>query len=137
MKLKFLILLLLAMFLASCSSNDDASANNSDMEQENEEITEVVGDFVSSAHPTSGIATVSADRKTLTLTNFKSDSGPLLELYLSTNLQVEDYISLGVLKGLDGNYTYQIPNNTDIETYNYVIVWCVDFSVNFGYAVLE
>jgi hypothetical protein len=48
-----------------------------------------------------------------------------------------DFIDLGDIKGLDGNYTYDLPGNKDYTAYKYVVVWCVDFSVNFGYAELE
>lgn len=47
-----------------------------------------MGDFISVAHSTSGTVIVSADMSTLQLNNFKSDDGPLLELYLATDLEV-------------------------------------------------
>ena len=140
MTLKYLIILLFALCLGSCSSSDDSSSEIESMELEEEvvvDISPVLGTFTSVAHPTSGMATVNAERTELLLTNFTSDSGPLLELYLTNSLDVKDYISLGVLQGLNGDYTYLLPDNIDIEKYKYVVVWCVDFSVNFGYAVLE
>ncbi|MFB9052408.1 DM13 domain-containing protein [Formosa undariae] len=140
MKLKILAIFVLVVFQSSCSSNDDSTIINDSItvgEMEQEDITSVMGDFINSAHPTSGVATVNEERTELKLTNFKSDDGPILELYLATGLDVNDYITLGKLKGLDGDYTYLLPNNTDITKYKYAVVWCVDFSVNFGYAVLE
>ncbi|WP_435139409.1 DM13 domain-containing protein [Formosa sp. A9] len=131
MKINILALFLVITFLG-CSSDDDSS-NNMDPDQN----TELMGDFVSVAHPTSGTAIVSADMSTLQLNDFKSDDGPLLELYLTTDLEVTDYVSLGILKGLDGNYTYDLPDDIDLTTYNHLVVWCVDFSVNFGYAILK
>lgn len=96
------------------------------------------GDFISGAHTTSGIASIDQDETTLTLTNFKTDSGPDLNIYLATsNTNVtSDFIDLGNIKGVDGNYTYALPSNTDYTEYQYVIVWCVAFNVNFGYALL-
>ncbi|QDO95108.1 DM13 domain-containing protein [Formosa sediminum] len=132
MKFRFIILLL----LSSCSSNDDsADIVEEDTVLENED--NFTGIFIDVTHPTSGTATVNAEKTTLELTNFKSDDGPLLELYLTTGLDVSNYVSLGVLKGLDGNYSYTLPTDIDLETYNHVIVWCVEFSVNFGYAILK
>jgi electron transfer DM13 len=96
------------------------------------------GDFVNAAHATSGIASIDMDETTLTLTNFKTDSGPDLNIYLTTGLNniTTEFIDLGDIKGRDGTYTYTLPGNTDYTNYKFVIVWCVDFSVNFGYAEL-
>jgi hypothetical protein len=96
------------------------------------------GSFVSSAHNTSGTASIDEDQTTLTLTNFKTDAGPDLNMYLSSNLSniTADYIDLGDIKGVEGNFTYDLPDNVDFTTYKYVVVWCVAFNVNFGYAEL-
>ena len=96
------------------------------------------GDFVSAAHTTSGVASIDQDKTTLTLTDFKSDSGPDLNIYLTPSLTnvPSDFIDLGDIKGLNGNYTYDLSPGTDYTDYKYVIVWCVDFNVNFGYALL-
>ncbi len=136
MKRWYLYILLVAF--AACSSNSD-SFDEMEMEEEEEmmmEVDETAANFVSDAHPTSGTASLSEDGKTLSLTNFKSDDGPLLELYLATDLTATTYLSLGELKGLNGNYQYSIPEGTDLESLKYVIVWCVDFKVSFGHAVL-
>lgn len=101
---------------------------------EQEEST--TANFVSDAHPTTGKASISDDRSTRLLTNFKSDDGPLLEIYLASDLTATSYVSLGALKGLEGDFQYSIPENTDLENLKYVIVWCVDFKVSFGHAVL-
>lgn len=138
MKNWFLYIVLL-LFTACSSSGDmidemDEIANNPvDMMEEEEETT---ANFVSDAHPTSGTASVSEDGTTLSLSDFKSDDGPLLELYLATNLTASTYVSLGELKGLDGDYQYSVPAGTNLENLKYVIVWCVDFKVSFGHAVL-
>ena len=96
------------------------------------------GEFSSGAHSTSGIASIDQDETTLTLTNFKSSSGPDLNIYIAASLSnvTSDYIDLGDIKGLNGTYTYDLPGNKDYTAYKYVIVWCVDFDVNFGYAEL-
>ena len=97
-----------------------------------------MGEFVNAVHSTSGTASIDVEKTTLTLTNFKTDSGPDLNIYLTTGLNniTTDFIDLGDIKGRDGTYTYTLPGNTDFTNYKYVIVWCVDFSVNFGYAEL-
>jgi len=99
--------------------------------------TELKGGFVSDAHTTIGTATVSADQMKLTLSNFKTDSGPKLLLYLSTDVDSKDFVNLGELKGLEGNFEYDIPLGTDVKRHKYVVVWCVDFFVSFGHAELK
>lgn len=96
------------------------------------------GTFMASAHPTSGIALVSEDKTKLIFESFKSDSGPDLNIYLASDIKnvKRDYIDLGDIKGLNGNYTYNINSTTDFTKYKYVVVWCVDFDVNFGYATI-
>lgn len=95
------------------------------------------GDFVSAAHPTSGMVAVSDDKLSLTFTNFKTDNGPKLLVYLSTDTNATEFVNLGDLKGIEGDYSYTIPNGTDIEKFNIVNIWCVDFLVSFGHAELK
>lgn len=125
------------LFLAfiSCTSGDDDMTIAMKEQEENTEA--VKGSFVSDAHPTSGECTVSDDQSTLALTNFKTDDGPKLLLYLSTEVDSKDFVDLGDLKGIEGNFNYDIPDNTDLNKYKYVVVWCVDFSVSFGHAELK
>ena len=66
------------------------------------------GSFVSSAHPNSGKASVNTEKTILSLTNFKTDSEPSLEIYLATNTSVSDYISLGAIKGVVFDTTSRI-----------------------------
>ena len=119
-------LLAACLIITSCGK-DDTSPDNPAFK----------GDFVSSAHTTSGVATIDQSESTLTLTNFKSDSGPDLNIYLASSINnvTADYIDLGDIKGLNGTYTYDLLEG-DYEVYKYVVVWCVDFDVNFGYAEL-
>lgn len=126
----FLGLTLLASFLVSSCAKDDQATPPAN--------PAFRGDFVSAAHKTSGIATIDQEKTTLTLTNFKTDSGPDLNIYLTSSLGAitSDFIDLGNIKGVKGNYTYDLPDNLDYTQYKFVIVWCVDFDVNFGYAEL-
>ena len=126
----FLIAILAVGLVISSCGKDDPATPPAD--------PSFKGDFVSAAHTTRGIASIDQEKTTLTLTNFKTDSGPDLNIYLCTNLShvTSDYIDLGDIKGVNGNYTYDLPHNTDYATYKYVIVWCVAFDVNFGWAEL-
>jgi hypothetical protein len=87
---------------------------------------------------TSGVAGISEDRTKLFLTNFKTDSGPDLNIYLATDINsvTADFIDLGDIQGVNGSYTYDLPDGVNYTNYKYVVVWCVAFTVNFGYAEL-
>jgi Electron transfer DM13 len=74
--------------------------------------------------------------KILRLENFKSTNGPNVHVYLSTDKRATDYVDLGKLKANNGNQNYDIPAGTDIRKHNIVLIWCKDFSVLFGSAVL-
>jgi hypothetical protein len=74
--------------------------------------------------------------KILRLDNFKSTNGPNVHVYLSTSYLPTDYVDLGKLKANNGNQNYDIPSGTDITKHNIVLIWCKDFSVLFGSAVL-
>lgn len=138
---KLILILLVIGLVVSCSnSNDDSMDIIVDEMGEDMMMTDnnySMGDFVSGAHLTTGKASVNLEKTILSLNNFKTDSGPRLLVYLATDASVIDYVSLGDLKGIDGNYTYTIPDNTDLEKYNRVDIWCVDFSVSFGHSILK
>ncbi len=102
-----------------CSpDNMDMIMNEMNMEKEME--TEfngfAQGDFVSDAHTTIGMASINDSKTTLTL-NFKTDDGPKLLVYLSTDENSTDLVNLGDLKAISGNQDYVIPSNTDLNKY--------------------
>jgi hypothetical protein len=74
--------------------------------------------------------------KILRLENFKSTNGPNVHVYLSTDKRATDYVDLGKLKANNGDQNYIIPSGTDVTKHNIVLIWCKDFSVLFGSAVL-
>ena len=139
---KYLYFLLPCFVFMACNSDDDGIKESAfdpgaEIIEEEMVIEAEKGVFVSDAHPTSGTVTVNADNSLLLLDMFKTDDGPKLLMYLTSDLEYKDYVDLGDLKGIEGNFEYDIPPNTDLEKYKYVVVWCVDFSVSFGHAELE
>jgi hypothetical protein len=99
-------------------------------------------------HPGSGTATIYElpdGSRTLRLENFATDNGPDLYVYLSAAPDSNDeqtvlnneYVSLGQLKGNQGNQNYELPADLDVAAYNSVTVWCQQFSVNFTTAPLQ
>ena len=69
--------------------------------------------------------------------NLDVTNGPDLYVYLSTDTTADDFVSLGRLKGNMGNQNYHIPENTDLEKYNTVLIWCQAFSTLFGSSKLS
>jgi hypothetical protein len=132
------IFLVLIMALISCSNDfnemEDIILGQNQME---EESIILQGNFVSGAHTTSGVASVNKDKTILSFTNFKTDNGPKLLVYLATDENVSEFVDLGELKGIEGDFDYAIPNNTDLAKYKFVDIWCVAASVSFGRAELK
>ena len=137
---KIAVLVLFALIFVNCSGDDEVETVIEQTENEEDIMNEtvlVMGDFVDRAHPTSGKASINSEKTVLSFTNFKTDNGPKLLVYLSTNDSATEFVNLGDLKGISGNFSYNIPENTDVSKYNIVNIWCVDFSVSFGVAELK
>lgn len=103
------------------------------------------GTFVARAHSGKGTASVvelAAGGRRLTLTDFETDNGPDLRVYLvkgpvAGDGDVTDTIDLGRLKGNVGNQQYDIPEGTDVGRYSTVVIWCRAFTVSFVQADLR
>jgi hypothetical protein len=106
------------------------------------------GNFHSVAHEAKGVATVfqlADGRQVLRLTEFTTSNGPDLQLYLvaaddatdSDTVKQAGFLSLGPLKGNQGDQNYEIPAGTDLTKYRAVTVWCRRFGVNFTTAALK
>jgi Electron transfer DM13 len=102
------------------------------------------GSFRSIAHEGTGTAAVvelpGGERK-LTLTEFETDAGPDLRLYVSTGDpaggDLGEFEDLGALKGNVGNQQYTLPRGLNLGRHSTVVVWCRAFSVAFTSARLE
>lgn len=140
--------LLFIVFLVGCSSggDDELFETPAMMEKGTEEeileevkagVGELLGAFVSDAHTTTGTAIVNKEKTILSFTNFKTDPGPKLLIYLSKTKNSIEFVDLGDIKGVDGNYAYDIPDGTNLSQYKFVSIWCVDFLVSFGHAELK
>lgn len=98
------------------------------------------GVFAANSHPTSGTAKVIQDgsgKKHLVLENFKTDNGPDLRVWISPTITASPYAEIGLLKAVNGSFSYELPSSASYSTHNRVLIWCEDFSVLFGHAVLQ
>ena len=95
-----------------------------------------VGDGFHNAEGKVSIVSLTDGSKILSLENFKSTNGPNVHVYLSNDEHATNFIDLGKLKANNGNQNYNIPLGTDVTKHNIVLIWCKDFSVLFGSAIL-
>jgi len=96
-----------------------------------------VGDGIHDAQGTVRTIPLDHGNNVLRLENFKATNGPDLYVYLATDDKASEFISLGKLKANNGNQNYDIPENTDLEKYSKVLIWCKAFGVLFGNADLS
>lgn len=77
--------------------------------------------------------------KTIELgTDFLSDSGPDLDVYLSPDPNpVANGIKLEALTSLSGTQTYDVPVGIEINDYEYIVVHCTQYNHLYGYALLN
>lgn len=69
--------------------------------------------------------------------NFSTINGPDLYVYLATDLEATEFVSLGRLRATQGNIRYAIPDNVDLTRYRYALTWCQAFSELFNSADLR
>ena len=107
--------------------------------------TAISGEFTDAAHPTTGLARVvkDGDDRYLELSeDFSTDSGPDLFVLLHRsetpdNYDESEYISLGMLEHVSGTQRYLIPDGVEVEDFRSAVIWCREFNVTFGFAVLN
>ena len=100
------------------------------------------GEFMSLDHGTSGAArvlTLADGSRIVRLEGLDTSNGPDLYLYLATNPASgdeaafdDDYVSLGRLKGNQGDQNYNLPVDADLTRLATVVIWCDRFDSAFG-----
>jgi hypothetical protein len=102
--------------------------------------------FISLDHETSGGLVVlrgADDKVYVRFEDLRTDNGPDLKVYLSTNEADgpggafdDDFVDLGRLQGNIGSQNYEIPAGTDLSRFRSVVIWCDRFNSPFGAAPL-
>lgn len=118
------------------------SVNGQQITSDNVPEAFLLGQFVGvddGIHDASGDAKILKldDANYLRFENFEATNGPDLHVYLAIDDKATEFIDLGLLKANNGNQNYEIPEGTDLEKYDKVLVWCQMFSVLFGSADLQ
>ncbi len=102
------------------------------------------GNFTTGAHTTLGQASivVQGGQRYLEFDQaFRSDSGPDLFVLLHqdstpTNYSADRFVNLGELQSVSGKQRYAIPEGVSLANLNSAVIWCREFNVTFGHAVL-
>jgi hypothetical protein len=131
---------MLAIFFAACTKDKTpGTINEPNPIPAGTKVS--MGTFTNGVHPTSGMVKYSKDdasgKRYLVFENFKTDNGPDLRVWLATNTATAGYVELGLLKAVSGNFFYELPAAVNPADKPYVLIWCKDFSVLFGHAVLN
>jgi hypothetical protein len=133
---KLLVVLLTSIILVACSKSKGSSETpvTDDKPKGTVIATAKIVEGTVIGDKANGDAMIYNDNGTwkLYLSNFSSNNGPDLRVYLSTNGSASSFINLGKLKATSGSQTYDIPGNPSLSNYKYVVIWCAQFAVYFG-----
>lgn len=113
--------------------------------QQTEPVVLTDGQFHGVAHETRGSATIyqlADGKRVLRFTNFETSNGPDVNVYLIAADDANDnetvtnagFVSLGAIKGNQGDQNYEVPSDVDLNKYRAVTIWCKRFGVNFATA---
>lgn len=136
-KLICLFAVIVSFSLISCKKSNTPATANDNLPAG---TTIVSGNFVSNAHSSSGTVKVISDaggKKYLVFENFRTDNGPDLRIWISPNNTANPYQEVGTLKAVSGNFSYELNAAINYTSNNRVLIWCEDFSILFGHAVLQ
>lgn len=133
--------------LYACSTDEMAEENSLSSDETIEDMMEEVesgvltGSFINQGgYQTSGMVSVDEERTEISFNDFSTENGPALEVWLATEVNPqteEDYISLGELQELTGDFSYELPENINYAEFNQVLIWCVEFAAPFGSARIQ
>lgn len=71
------------------------------------------------------------------LTDFVTNNGPALHVYISKEAMPINYIDLGELRSVNGNQLYDVSGMPDFMAYKYISIHCVAFNHLFGFALIQ
>jgi hypothetical protein len=128
------------MIISSCSKDDPEIIVNDPKDEMAMAVG--MGAFVdlNTGHRVSGKVVLledSQNKRTLRFEEFSVVNGPDVNVYLSKTSSFKDVIDLGNLKATSGNVNYELNAGIDTKEYKYVLIWCVEFAVLFGYAEIK
>jgi len=153
MKRLFILLVIFclagAIFLTACKKNGIPSNGNEVIGQPGDTTQPVVlyrgvligGEAGDQARGDVTIEKVGA-KKYLVFKNFTSNNGPDVHVYFSKTIgnhavPPTEYKDLGLLKYTSGTFNYELLMEPDVANYKYVLIWCAQYRIQFGYTELK
>lgn len=81
-------------------------------------------------------------KKYLVFKNFTSNNGPDVHVYFSKTIGSHampptEYKDLGLLKYTSGTFNYELLMEPDVVNYKFVLIWCAQYRIQFGWAELK
>jgi hypothetical protein len=138
--MKHILKLSLVVLLLGCEVEDNVPSNPvNDTFDTSNAILIKQGTLEGINHTASGKASIyELDGKyTVVLDPYSSQNGPDLKIYLSKDVDASSYLRLGNLKSTMGKQSYEIPEGTVIDDYDFVHVWCEKYTVVFARAEVK
>jgi Electron transfer DM13 len=139
MKKIIAVLSFVCIFFSSCKKENTTPSSANEALPTSVTVL-ATGNFIGSVHSTSGIAKVvkdSTNKLYLVIENFRTAAGPDLRTWVSPDNSGTPYQELGLLKAASGNFFYELDASFYYKTNSHVLIWCRQYSVLFGYAVLQ
>jgi hypothetical protein len=126
----------LMLFMACTEEGPEITGNDPKDEMA---VTLGMGEFIdlNAGHHLSGTVLILADdknQKTLRFEDLSVVNGPDVNVYLSKTPMYKDVIDLGDLKATKGSVNYALDPSINTSEHKYVLIWCVEYAVLFGYA---
>jgi hypothetical protein len=149
MKALYTLLLVAGLFIVSCKKENTPAYGNEIIVPPPQDTQTVVlysgiligGEFGDKA---SGDVSIekAGQKYYLVFKNVSSSNGPDVHVYFSkaignNAMPPVDYIDLGFLKYRNGNFNYELATKPDVNTYKYIIIWCAQYRIQFGYTELK
>ncbi len=136
------VVFLLAVFLmiTACKKETNAPTTTLNETVDTSAVLKYKGSFANGPYGTvMGDAEVykKGDVFTVRLTNFISNNGPALHVYLSKEAMPVNYIDLGALKSTNGNQVYEVTGMPAFSEYKFISIHCVAYNHLFGSALLK
>lgn len=124
------------------SENTEIASEDDSMESiSQEDLSKIsyIWTFMPKEHEVEWLAQVIEENweRILRFQNFETINWPDLYIYLSADLDAEDYVDLWKIKWTKWNINYELSSDIDLAKYKYVLVWCKPFSALFSYAALD
>lgn len=132
---------------SSRTADEDTASNTTSSPTETSSTNDAPSTFIDGpfpifgtpSHPASGEVEViySPEETLVRYKNYDGTNGPDLKVYLATDLEATEFLSLGDARGNKGTLIYGVPLDVDLDDYRYILTWCEAFNELFDYAEIQ